>query len=102
MLFRSVNNGSTVGVGGPGTPGVSGGNGATASPATGTAGVANTGGGGGGSGNAASGGNGGSGIVILSVPTANYSAKTTGSPTVTTSGTNTIITWTSGSGTYTA
>ena len=54
----------------------------------------NTGGGGGGAG--------GSGVVILSVPTANYSGTTTGSPTITTSGSNTIIKWTSGSGTYTA
>jgi hypothetical protein len=35
------------------------------------------------------------------VPTSRYSGTTTGSPTVTTSGTNTIITFTS-SGTYTA
>jgi hypothetical protein len=48
------------------------------------------------------GGAGGSGVVILSVPTANYSGTTTGSPTVTTSGSNTIMTFTSGSGTYTA
>jgi hypothetical protein len=47
------------------------------------------------------GGNGGSGVVILSVPTANYSGTTTGSPTVTTSGSNTILTFT-GSGSYTA
>jgi hypothetical protein len=31
-------------------------------------------------------GAGGKGVVILSVPTANYSSTTTGSPTVTTSG----------------
>jgi hypothetical protein len=35
------------------------------------------------------------------VPTANYSGVTTGSPTVTTSGSNTILTFTS-SGSYTA
>jgi hypothetical protein len=45
------------------------------------------------------GGGGGSGVVILSVPTANYSGVTTGSPSVTTSGSNTILTYT-GSGTY--
>jgi hypothetical protein len=39
--------------------------------------------------------------VILSVPTANYSGTTTGSPTITTSGSNTIMKWTTGSGTYT-
>jgi hypothetical protein len=37
----------------------------------------------------------------LSIPTINYSGVTTGSPTVTTSGSNTILTYTS-SGTYTA
>jgi hypothetical protein len=47
------------------------------------------------------GGNGGSGVVILSVLTANYTGTVTGSPTVTTSGPNTIIRFTS-SGTYTA
>jgi hypothetical protein len=47
------------------------------------------------------GGAGGSGVVILSVPTARYTGTTTGSPTVTTSGLNTILTFTS-SGSYTA
>jgi hypothetical protein len=61
----------------------------------GTAGSPNTGGGGG------SGGTGGSGVVILRMPTANYSGTTTGSPTVTTDGSDTILTYTS-SGTYTA
>jgi hypothetical protein len=93
------------GGGGAGTgangPGGAGGGGAGGSP--GTAGTTNTGGGGGGAGGSvSSGGNGGSGVVILSVPTANYSGTTTGSPTITTSGSNTIIKWTSGSGTYTA
>jgi hypothetical protein len=44
---------------------------------------------------------GGSGVVILSIPTFFYTGTTTGSPTVTTSGSNTIIKFTS-SGTYTA
>ena len=48
-----------------------------------------------------SGGNGGSGVVILSIPTSSYSGTTTGSPTVSTSGTRTILTYTA-SGTYTA
>ena len=48
------------------------------------------------------GGAGGSGVVILSIPTSLYSGTTTGSPTITTSGSNTIIKWTTGSGTYTA
>jgi cystathionine beta-synthase len=47
------------------------------------------------------GGSGGAGVVILSVPTASYSGTTTGSPTITTSGSNTIIKFT-GTGTYTA
>ena len=46
-------------------------------------------------------GNGGSGIVILRMLTANYSGITTGSPTVTINGSDTILTYTS-SGTYTA
>jgi hypothetical protein len=99
-----ANAGGTAGLGGPGTPGVSGGNGG-ALGTSGTAGVTNTGGGGGGGGNnpGTNGAAGASGVVILSVPTANYSGTTTGSPTITTSGANTIIKWTTaGSGTYTA
>jgi hypothetical protein len=65
--------------------------------AGGAGGVANTGGGGGG--NAGVGG--GSGVVILSVPTTAYSGTTTGSPTVTTSGANTILQF-NASGSYTA
>ena len=65
-------------------------------------GAANTGGGGGGRGAVAgTSGAGGSGVVILSVPTTRYTGTTTGSPTVTTSGLNTILTFT-GSGSYTA
>lgn len=94
------------GGGGATTPaagtGGSGGGGNGGQPGSGTAGTANTGGGGGGGGiDTASGGAGGSGVVILSVPTASYSGTTTGSPTITTSGSNTIIKFT-GSGTYTA
>jgi hypothetical protein len=68
-----------------------------------TAGTVNTGGGGGGGGSTSSsgGGNGGSGVVILSIPTANYTGIKTGSPTVTTSGIYTILTFTA-SGSYTA
>jgi hypothetical protein len=62
--------------------------------------TANSGNGGLGGGNP-NGGAGGSGVVILSVPTSRYSGTTTGSPTITTSGSNTIIRFT-GSGTYTA
>jgi hypothetical protein len=87
-------------------PGGTGGGGAgSIDPANATAGTANTGGGGGGSrasgDNAGNGGSGGKGVVILSVPTANYSSTTTGSPTVTTSGSNTIMVF-NGSGSYTA
>jgi hypothetical protein len=68
----------------------------------GTAATVNTGSGGGGGGQGGgAGGSGGSGVIILSVPTANYSGTYTGSPTITTSGSNTIITFTA-SGTYTA
>ena len=82
----------TGGTGGGGAGGLGGG----------TSGTANTGGGGGGgertpSGN---GGTGGKGVIILSLPTANYSGTTTGSPTVTTSGSNTILQF-NGTGSYT-
>jgi len=61
-----------------------------------------TGGGGGGGGGPGigNGGNGGSGVVILRMPTLNYTGTTTGSPTVQTDGSDTILTFT-GSGTYT-
>jgi hypothetical protein len=89
--------GGAGGSGGSGGGGAGGGQGSN-----GTAGTVNTGGGGGASGASSNnGGSGGSGVVILSVPTANYSGTTTGSPTVTTSGSNKILTFTS-SGTYTA
>ena len=64
---------------------------------TDNSGTANTGGGGG-AGNTK---NGGSGVVIIRVLTNDYSSTTTGSPTVTTSGSYTVIKFT-GSGTYTA
>ena len=72
-------------------------------------GTVNTGSGGGGGGGAAQddgteggdGGAGGKGIVILSMPTASYTGTTSGSPTVGTSGANTILSFT-GSGSYTA
>jgi hypothetical protein len=61
------------------------------------------GGGGGAGGDSAArvGGAGGSGVVIFSVSTIEYTGFVTGSPTVTTSGANTIIKFTS-SGSYTA
>jgi hypothetical protein len=69
-------------------------------------GTANTGSGGGGGSNVGAstastrGGNGGDGVVIMSVPTSAYSGVTTGSPTVATHLTKTILTFT-GSGSYT-
>ena len=71
-----------------------GGTGAVADSSTAaTAGTANTGGGGGGGNSPANGAAkaGGSGVVILRMATANYSGTTTGSPTVTTDGSDTII-----------
>jgi hypothetical protein len=88
----------TVGTGGTG----GGGTGGTAG--NGSNGTANLGGGGGGGGlpaGTATGGTGGKGVVILSLPTASYSGTSTGSPTVTTSGSNTILKFT-GSGSYTS
>ena len=87
------------GSGGGGNAGAQGGN----NP--GFAGDANTGGGGGGSASSSEtpvpGGTGGTGVVILRVPTNRYSGTRTGSPTVTTSGSDTILVFT-GSGSYTA
>jgi len=70
--------------------------------ANGSNGATNTGGGGGGnkvSGTSST--SGGSGVAILRMATEIYSGTTTGNPTVTTDGTDTILTYTS-SGTYTA
>jgi hypothetical protein len=79
-----------------GTGGTGGGGGGSQS-GQGTDGSANTGGGGGGTGFAGtiigSGAAGGSGIVVISVPTANYSGQYSGA-TVTTNGSNTVLTFT--------
>ena len=65
-------------------------------------GVANTGDGAGNGATSGAGGfPGGSGVVILRMPTANYTGTTTGTPTVTTDGSDTILKFTQ-SGTYTA
>jgi hypothetical protein len=87
------------------TSGAAGGSGGGGAGALGIApnGTANTGGGGGAAGNNDStviGGSGGSGVVILRMPTANYSGTTTGSPTVTTDGSDKVIVFNS-SGTIT-
>ena len=75
------------------------GGGGSGNNTTGAAGSVNTGGGGGGGGSA--GGAGGSGLFIMSIPTSRYTGFITGSPTVSTSGSNTILQFTS-SGTYKA
>lgn len=91
-----------VGAGGAG----GGGAGARENNSDSVAGTANTGGGGGGA-NQSSPSNfvakgGGSGVVIISVPDANYSGTVTGSPTVNTGvGGKTVITF-NGDGTYVA
>ena len=83
---------------GTGGSGGSGGGGAGTNGAGGD-GTANLGGGGGAGHTSA--GDGGSGVVILRVATAKYSGNTTGSPTVTTDGSDTIIKF-NASGSYTA
>jgi hypothetical protein len=76
----SVEHSAAISDGGQG----GGGQGGNASADTGTAGTVNTGGGGGGAYLPYLGKGGGKGVVILSVPDANYSGTVTGSPTVTT------------------
>jgi len=87
---------TTIGSGGTG----GGGNGAPHPGGSGVAGTANTGSGGGAGDTNGTSGAGGKGVVILSMPTVSYSSTTTGSPTVTTSGSNTILQF-NGSGSYT-
>ncbi len=93
----NTGNGASGGTGGGGRGGDSG-------TYNGVAGTANTGGGGGAGGfaNPRTGNSGGKGVIILSMPDANYSGTTTGSPTVATgvSG-KTVLTFT-GTGSYTA
>jgi hypothetical protein len=91
---------STVGDGGTGGGGDGG-----SDDSDGQNGTVNTGSGGGGAGvnggTNPDGGSGGSGVVILRLATADYTGTTTGSPTVTTDGTDTILTYTA-NGSYTA
>jgi len=91
--------GGSNGTGGTGGTG-GGGNGGTSGNTNATNGTVNTGSGGGGAGGTDVGGTGGSGVVILRIPTANYSGTTTGSPTVTTDGSDKVIVFNS-SGTIT-
>jgi len=100
VTYAGGGGGSTNGI--PGADGSGGSGGGGAGSSTGpnpTPGTANTGGGGGG-GNSPLNAGGGSGVIILRMATADYSGTTTGSPTVTTSGSDTILTYT-GTGTYT-
>jgi hypothetical protein len=90
----------TGGSGGSGGGGAGGGastNGSNSSPA-------NSGSGGGGGGGAANtdGGSGSKGVVILSMPDANYTGTTTGSPTVATGVSGKTVLTFNGSGSYTA
>jgi hypothetical protein len=104
---QTPNGNSPGGTGGAGGGGNGGTNTGVQSGGAGTAGTANTGGGGGGGsfdyygGLPNNGGAGGKGVVILSMLTSKYSGTSTGSPTVTTSGSNTILQF-NGSGSYTA
>ena len=106
VTYAGGGGGGATDNGAAGASGGSGGGGAggTFNGGSGTVGgngTTNTGSGGGGGGTGSkAGGTGGTGIIILSVPTTSYSGVTTGSPTITTSGANTIISFTS-SGTYT-
>ncbi len=88
---------SSGGAGGAGGGGAGG-----SHPSSGGAGTVNTGSGGGGGSNAASSGAGGSGVVILSMPDANYSGTTTGSPTVATGVSGKTVLTFNGDGSYTA
>lgn len=87
-----ANSGYSAGLGGGGVGRNAVGTTVGIAPSNGTA---NLGGGGGAS------GNGGSGVVILRVLTSVYSGTTTGSPTITTDGSYTVIKFTA-SGSYTA
>jgi hypothetical protein len=99
VTYAGGGGGSFGGVGTGGSGGAGGGTAGTSNTPSGN-GTANTGGGSGGLNNTTN-GSGGSGVVILSMPDADYSTTTTGSPTVATgvSG-KTVLTFT-GSGSYT-
>jgi hypothetical protein len=95
----SFSGGTSASGGFGGTGGGGDGSGNTGSPTVSTTGTVNTGSGGGG--DRGGGKAGGKGVLILRVPTANYSGTTTGSPTVSTDGTDTILIF-NDSGSYTA
>jgi hypothetical protein len=101
-VTRAGGGGGATYQGTPGTGGTGGGgNGGRQDPVTqGTSGTANTGGGGGGKYSSTPSNAGGSGVIILRLATAKYSGTTTGSPTVSTSGSDTILVF-NGSGSIT-
>lgn len=102
LVYYAGGGGGSRGSGTQGTGGTGGGGAGVIGPTGANNGTVNTGGGGGGANSSGGvGGSGGSGVVILSLLTSSYTGTVTGSPTVTTSGSNTIIKFTS-SGTYTA
>lgn len=98
-LASNITGSSVTRAGGGGNHSGSGGSGGGGN--SGQNGSANYGAGGGGNQNGGARGFGGSGVVILRMPTTNYSGTTTGSPSVSTLNNDTIITFTS-SGSYTA
>jgi hypothetical protein len=107
-VTRAGGGGGAVPYGSTDTPGTggAGGGGNGGGPVTSTEGTVNTGGGGGGGAyyggtNGGPGRSGGSGVVILRIPTINYTGTIIGNPTVTTDGGFTILTF-NGSGSYTA
>jgi hypothetical protein len=101
-VTRAGGGGGATYQGTPGTGGTGGGgNGGRQDPVSqGTSGTANTGGGGGGKYSSTPSNAGGSGVIILRLATAKYSGTTTGSPTVSTSGSDTILVF-NGSGSIT-
>ncbi len=104
VTYAGGGGGSSSGAGGRGLGGSGGGGNGANYPGAGSAGTANTGGGGGGGSgdnNNGAGGPGGKGVVIISYVTADFGTCTaTGTYTTTTSGANTIFTFT-GNGTFT-
>ena len=101
ITYAGGGGGAGAYTGGSNGAGGSGGGGGGSNNGTAGYGTDGLGGGGGGSHNGHRSGDGGDGVAIISIPTAKYTSITTGSPTVTTSGSNTIIKFTS-NGTYTA
>ena len=97
--FHLRRGGAAAGAGAGGGAGGGGSGGQFNAPRSGGGGGANTGSGAGGS-TVASPASGGSGHVVLKMLTSNYSGTTTGTPTVSTDGSYTILTY-GGTGTYT-